>query len=85
MTNKKANDGSRFIKVVIPEHVANIEAWCEFTGLSAPKAIDKAIKMAMAYETEMPEKLDRIKMLEMAIKERSLFFGAIRENENGTT
>jgi hypothetical protein len=29
--------------------------------------------------------LDRIKMLEMAIKERSLFFGAIRENENGTT
>jgi hypothetical protein len=84
MATKKAHDGSRFIKVVIPDHVANIEAWCELTGLSAPKAIDKAITMAMAYEKEMPEKLDRIKMLEMAIKERSLFFSGIMNDTDGT-
>jgi hypothetical protein len=85
MANRKAHDGSRFIKVVIPEHVANLEAWCGHTGLSAPKAIDKAIKLAMAYENEMPEKLERLKFLEMALKER-MFFAEIKDDEkNGTT
>jgi hypothetical protein len=85
MANKKANDGSRFIKVVIPEHVANLEAWCERTGLSAPKAIDKAIKMAMAYETEMPEKVEWIRTLETAIKHKSFFFsGIVGGDTNGT-
>lgn len=82
---KPAKDGSRFIKVVIPEHVSTLDAWCDHTGLSAPKAITKAIEMAIAYEKEMPEKLEWIRTLETAIKHKSFFFsGIIGGDANGT-
>lgn len=75
----KAQDGSRFIKLVVPEHVEKVNAWCEYTQTkSAPKAIAKAIDMAMQYEHEVPELKDRVRMLEMAIRERSLFFSGVR-------
>jgi len=81
----KSQDGSRFIKLVIPEHVEKVNQWCEFTQTkSAPKAIAKAIDMAMMYEHEVPELKDRIKMLEIAIRERSLFFSAVRGDNEDT-
>jgi len=80
----KAEDGSRFIKLVIPEHVEKMHQWLELSKTkSAPKAIARAIDMAMLYENEVPVLKDRIRMLEMAIRERSLFFSAVRgEDEN---
>ena len=80
----ESQDGSRFIKLVIPEHVEKVKQWIKLSETkSAPKAIAKAIDMAMMYVHEVPELKDRIKMLEMAIRERSLFFSEVRmENED---
>jgi hypothetical protein len=85
MAIRKAKDGSRFIKMVVDEHVNTLDAWCDDTGLSAPKAITKAIELARKYENEMPEKLEWITTLENAIKHKSFFFSGIIGGEtNGT-
>lgn len=82
----KSQDGSRFIKLVIPEHVEKVNQWCEFTQTkSAPKAIAKAIDMAM----ESVELRERVKALEYLVfkdKRTSPFFsGIISEDGNEDT
>ena len=78
---KPAKDGSRFVKLVVNDHVQTLDAWCDHTGLSAPKAIAKAIEMARTYEKEMPEKLEWIRTLELAIKHKNFFFAGIVDED----
>lgn len=79
----KAQDGSRFIKLVIPEHVEKVNAWCEFTQTkSAPKAIAKAIDMAME-SVELREKVKALEYLVFKDKRTSPFFsGIVGESDN---
>lgn len=82
----KAQDGSRFIKLVIPEHVEKVNQWCEFTQTkSAPKAIAKAIDMAME-SVELREKVKALEYLVFKDKRTSPFFsGIIGEGGNEDT
>jgi len=75
--NVKSKDGSRFIKLVIPEHVEKVNQWCEETQTkSAPKAIAHAIDMARE-SVDLREKVKALEYLLFKDKRTSPFFGSI--------
>lgn len=82
----KSQDGSRFIKLVIPEHVDKVNQWCEYIQMkSAPKAIAKSIDMAMET-VELREKVKALEYLVFKDKRTSPFFGGmVIENGNEDT
>ena len=82
MPKKTSQDGSKFIKLVIPEHVDKVNKWCEFIEQkSTPKALTIAIDMAME-SVELKEKVKALEYLVFKDKRTSPFFGGI-VGENG--
>lgn len=84
MAKRNASEGSqRFVRLVIPDHIQKVDAWCEENGgISAPKAISLAIEKAREIP-ELESKIwyleERVKNLEIVIREAKLIFGEIRE------
>lgn len=84
MAKRNASEGSqRFVRLVIPDHIHKVDQWCEENGgISAPKAIALAIEKAREIP-EMEAKIwyleERVKNLEIVIREAKLIFGEVRD------
>lgn len=84
MAKRNASEGSqRFVRLVIPDHIHKVDQWCkENGGISAPKAISLAIEKAREIP-ELEAKIlyleERVKNLEIVIREAKLIFGEVRD------
>ncbi len=88
MAKRNASEGSqRFVRLVIPDHIQKVDAWCEENGgISAPKGIAIAIEKAREIpelEAQISYLEERVKNLEIVIREHKLIFGGIREDRDG--
>ncbi len=88
MAKRNASEGSqRFVRLVIPDHIQKMDAWCEENGgISAPKAIALAIEKAREtpeLEAKIIYLQERVKNLEIVIREAKLIFGDVREDKDG--
>lgn len=87
MAKRNASEGSqRFVRLVIPDHIHKVDQWCiENGGISAPKAISLAIEKAREIP-ELEAKInyleDRLKVMEIIIKERKLIWSEVREEND---